>query len=205
MLSKTPLDWTKVRYFAIFILTKRNCVGWAVELDLETYRKMTQGNEGKAKPPPERISVQEYRALMGMPSTTPTSNATGKPAANAGRVEIPNQEPLEKRNKYGARKKLVDGIWFDSVWESQRYLQLKAKLHCNEISNLELQVKFPLEVNGVLVASYVADFVYENDQGTVVEDAKGYKTAIYRLKKKLMKACYDIDIYETTRPKKGGK
>jgi len=48
------------------------------------------------------------------------------------------------------------------------------------------------------VTTYVADFRYKNKEGKeVVEDVKGFKTAIYRLKKKLVKAYYGISILET--------
>lgn len=49
------------------------------------------------------------------------------------------------------------------------------------------------------VCVYVADFVYLDlfDGKEIVEDAKGYRTAIYKLKKKLMKAVHSIDIFET--------
>lgn len=47
------------------------------------------------------------------------------------------------------------------------------------------------------IAKYVADFVYTDDLGnTVVEDPKGAKTAVYRMKKRLMVACHNIEIQE---------
>jgi len=67
-----------------------------------------------------------------------------------------------------------------------------------EIINLELQPKFPIEVNGIKICTYIADFRYKERDGTeVVEDCKGFKTDVYRLKKKLVKAIYGIEILET--------
>lgn len=44
---------------------------------------------------------------------------------------------------------------------------------------------------------YVADFVYKDGHGrTVVEDAKGYRTDVYKLKKKLMLYVHGIEIME---------
>ena len=44
---------------------------------------------------------------------------------------------------------------------------------------------------------YFADFVYETDGETVVEDVKGYRTSEYKRKRNLMKKIYGIIIRET--------
>jgi len=47
------------------------------------------------------------------------------------------------------------------------------------------------------ICNYIADFVYTDENGNeVVEDVKGRATAIYRMKKKLMVACHDVEIVE---------
>lgn len=47
------------------------------------------------------------------------------------------------------------------------------------------------------IAKYVADFVYADKNGNeVVEDVKGRPTAVYRMKKRLMVACHNIEIVE---------
>ena len=66
-----------------------------------------------------------------------------------------------------------------------------------EIDELARQVRFRLDVNGVHVAVYVADFTYVRDGERITEDVKGAITPVYRLKKKLMKACHGIEILET--------
>ena len=55
-------------------------------------------------------------------------------------------------------------------------------------------------VNDQKICAYVADFKYnkENADGIwehIIEDAKGVETPEFKLKKKLMKAVFDIDIY----------
>lgn len=109
-----------------------------------------------------------------------------------------------KRNKYNARKTRVDGIVFDSDREAKRYRELKLLEGAGEISNLELQPKFPLAVDGrpVLMRStgypngrrvkYVADFAYWDHkiEARVVEDVKGFKTDKYKLKKAFVEAMY---------------
>ena len=103
------------------------------------------------------------------------------------------------RNKYKAIKTVVDDIKFDSKKEAKRYLQLKLLLRAGKITNLELQPKFDLMVNGNKCGFYKADFRYidEEKNEAIVEDVKGMKTPVYNLKKKLIKAIYDIDIFET--------
>lgn len=76
-------------------------------------------------------------------------------------------------------------------------MQLKLLQKQGLISDLQEQVKYPIVWNGVKVCTYIADFKYQEGDKEVIEDVKGMITAIYRLKKKLMKACYNIEILET--------
>ena len=71
------------------------------------------------------------------------------------------------------------------------------------ISDLRQQVRYGLHVYRfgpspvpVLVTTYVADFVYKDLDSEVVLDVKGVKTPMYRLKKKMMKACWGIEVQE---------
>lgn len=101
------------------------------------------------------------------------------------------------RNKYGNIRTLADGFLFDSKRESKRWLDLCILLRAGQIKNLKRQVIFPLIVNGELLCKYKADFVYEDHGKRIVEDVKGVKTDIYRLKKKMMKTILGIEILET--------
>jgi hypothetical protein len=101
----------------------------------------------------------------------------------------------------------VQGIKFDSKWESQRYLYLKSLERAGTVKDLELQVRYNLMVNNEKICAYIADFRYQkqNKDGEwyeVVEDAKGVETPEFKLKKKLMKACLGIEILLS---KKGGR
>jgi hypothetical protein len=105
------------------------------------------------------------------------------------------------RSKYGNEKTEVDGILFDSIKESGRYLQLRYLVKLGQIKDLRMQVPYELTVNGEKVASYVSDFVYYDiaTGETIVEDVKSIftrKLPVYRLKKKLMKSIYGITIAE---------
>ncbi len=104
---------------------------------------------------------------------------------------------MRRRNKYGAVRTEVDGIKFHSKKEAARYLELKELQVSSAISDLRLQVPYKIIVNGALICRYIADFVYLQEGKEVVEDVKGRLTDVYKLKKKLMKACLGIDIYET--------
>ena len=100
--------------------------------------------------------------------------------------------------KYKNKKTEIDGIMFDSKKEGSRYLDLKLLENLGEISELELQPKYDFIVNDVKICSYRADFRYREKDGTqVVEDVKGFKTSMYKLKKRLMLAFYGIKIRET--------
>lgn len=100
--------------------------------------------------------------------------------------------------KYGNKKTVVDGVTFSSKREAARYGVLKLLERNGEIGALELQPPYRLEVNGTLVCKYVADFRYVDLRTgeTVVEDAKGFKTREYNIKKKLVKAVHGIEIRE---------
>lgn len=101
------------------------------------------------------------------------------------------------RSKYGAIKTIVDGIKFDSKKEAKRYVELKLLVKAGVISELKLQPRFDLIINGCKCGFYKADFEYIENGKIVVEDVKGKKTPVYNLKKKLIKAIYGFDIFET--------
>lgn len=109
----------------------------------------------------------------------------------------PEVEPEPKPGKYGNKKVEVDGIKFDSKKEAKRYGELKWLAETGQISELELQKSFRLEVNNYLIAHYRADFVYYECGKRIIEDCKGFRTPVYKLKKKLMLAIYGIEIRET--------
>ena len=123
-------------------------------------------------------------------------------------------------SKYRAKKTEVDGIMFDSKKEAQRYQQLKLMEKAGVICNLNRQVKYELVpaqyINGKLVeraVTYTSDFEYDElikaRQRTVmvydgasvigkhiVEDVKGVRTDVYKIKRKLMLHKFGIRIRE---------
>lgn len=107
-------------------------------------------------------------------------------------------------SKYRNCKTIVDGITFDSKAEARRYGELKLLLKAGAITDLIPQAPFELVPSVVLgnrkrpAIKYKADFVYTENGHKVVEDVKGMKTAVYSLKKHLMKHVHGIEIREIT-------
>lgn len=107
-------------------------------------------------------------------------------------------------NKYNARKVTYYGKTFDSVKEGQRYLFLRDQEKKGKIRNLRTQVKFTLVPGHPEVKlrelAYFADFVYEKDGETVVEDVKGYRQGgawdLFNAKKKMMYDRFKILVKE---------
>lgn len=129
------------------------------------------------------------------------------------------------KSKYNAQKICVDGMTFDSIREFRRYCCLEKMKEKGFVRDIRRQVVFPLlpaqyeqleeiyvkgpkkgqHKQGVCLersVNYVADFVYEfKDLGTgkwcrIVEDAKGFRTDDYVLKRKLMLWIHGIRVRE---------
>ena len=97
----------------------------------------------------------------------------------------------------GSKYRNVRTNGFASKHEHDTFCKLKALENGGQIRDLRTQVSFPIEIGGELVCRYVADFVYREPHGdVVVADAKGARTALYLLKRKLMRACHGITIRE---------
>lgn len=114
--------------------------------------------------------------------------------------------------KYRNRKTVYRGITFDSEAEARRYAELLMQSNAGIITNLRRQVKYRLIPTQKLIepkkdcggrmrhseypVDYVADFVYEKDGKTIVEDVKGKETDTYVIKRKLMLYVHGIQITE---------
>ena len=112
---------------------------------------------------------------------------------------------LCNNNKYHNKKVIYNGIKFDSKKEMQRYKNLELLESTDYICNLELQKKFLLQegytnAKGKKIRPiyYIADFYYFDllKDKWVVEDTKGVRTEVYKLKKKLFEYIYNLTIDE---------
>ena len=79
-----------------------------------------------------------------------------------------------RKNKYNAKKVVVDGVTYDSRLEYERYCELKMLQMAGIITDLEYHKRFVLiekNENGREIA-YEADFVYKKDGKTNAEIAQ---------------------------------
>ena len=123
------------------------------------------------------------------------------------------------KGKFNNKKMTTpDGV-FDSKGEWERWLFLKEAEKNGQISDLRRQVKYTLiptqyrteivhlktkdkEVQRVAEreVTYTADFVYEKDGETVVEDFKGFPNDRWPLKKSMMLYFHGVAIREVKKP-----
>lgn len=137
----------------------------------------------------------------------------GLSEADVKRLGATMSAPPKPKSKYHAEPTTVDGIRFASKKEAKRYGELKLLEKAGEIWDLELQPKFPLVVaatTGTLmgaakalagtfvgrIGEYRGDFSYLGRSGRVVEDVKGFKTPLYKWKKKHVEIQYGLTIVE---------
>ena len=117
------------------------------------------------------------------------------------------RRPGSLPQKYNNHKTVVDGVTFDSMAEAKRWHELVMLQRAGIITDLRRQVSFELvpsvkffgATRATPALRYIADFGY-TDVATgrkTVEDKKGALTAVYKIKKHLMKALLGIDILES--------
>lgn len=102
----------------------------------------------------------------------------------------------EKKSKYKnvkVTRSLPNGdvVTFDSKREAKRFDALYVMAKQGHIKNLTLQPEYEIiptcKHNGTTLRKikYIADFRYEKNGKIIVEDAKGFHTDVYQLKKRL--------------------
>lgn len=109
------------------------------------------------------------------------------------------------RAKYGNRKVTIDGETFDSLAEARRWGDLLLLQRAGRITELRRQVPYVLvpaipktrDLPAQRAVTYVADFVYrDRERRLVVEDVKGVRTEVYKLKAKLMRWAHGVVVKE---------
>ena len=100
--------------------------------------------------------------------------------------------------KYRSKRCSFQGLNFDSILEKNVYIELLRIARKGKITRIDVQVPFDLHSNsGKKVCCYRADFLVKLHTGEpVIVEAKGVKTAIYTLKKKMMMADYPFRFVE---------
>jgi len=104
---------------------------------------------------------------------------------------------FRKKNKYKNIKTVINRVEFDSMKEAKRYQYLKLLERSGEIRELVLQPKFILQEGFIYAGkkeraiTYTADFEYVTKSGAlIIEDVKGMKTDIYKMKRKMLLYLY---------------
>lgn len=108
-----------------------------------------------------------------------------------------------KKSKYKNVKVEFDGMTFDSKRELEYYKRLLLLKRSGEVTKIDRQVVFEINAYPIdgrscqSLCKYVADFVITKSDGSAeVIDVKGVRTPVYKLKKKLLKLLYEIEIIE---------
>ena len=101
---------------------------------------------------------------------------------------------LPIKHKFNAKPQTIDNQRFASKKEAKRYLELKELKRTGEVLFFFTQARLPIVKTN---AKYVCDFVvFWKDQTITIEDVKGIKTEVYKLKKKLIESEYPFMITE---------
>lgn len=102
-------------------------------------------------------------------------------------------------SKYNNRRVNTADGWFDSERELRRWKELKLLEHSGVIKNLRRQVKYRLipRAGSSREISYIADFVYDQGGKEVIEDSKGFRDRVYKIKRRLMMWVHNVVILET--------
>ncbi len=102
-----------------------------------------------------------------------------------------------RQHKFNARRTVVDNISFPSQAEANRYNELKLLILAGIISDLELQPEFKLQAGFTdnegqrqRAIKYKADFKYIENGQVVIEEVKGFETAVWKIKKKMFLYLY---------------
>lgn len=147
-----------------------------------------------------RMSAAEYRKFR-------TSGKAGPARATANLQAYSSQIAKGARkssnpNKYNAKKVEINGVQWDSKHEARDGAKLQQLASAGIISSLQRQVKFVLQEGyrnnqgkAIRPICYIADFVYERDGQKYVQDSKGVRTEVYKIKRKLFEKRYPEYIF----------
>ncbi|MDA3780074.1 MAG: DUF1064 domain-containing protein [Bacteroidales bacterium] len=107
------------------------------------------------------------------------------------------------KNKFNAKKKEYNGQIFDSTKEANYCKQLdllKSASGNNKVLSYETQVRYDIDVNDVHIGFYKLDFKVKYPNRIEYVDVKGCKKGsayqLFRIRKKLVEAIYNIKITE---------
>lgn len=92
------------------------------------------------------------------------------------------------RAKYGNKKKVIDGVKFDSQLEAYCYNMLKIlNIDFEFQKTIVLIEKFRFEGKAIRETTAIVDFVISNNNETIYLDTKGFATEVSKIKYKMLK------------------
>lgn len=103
--------------------------------------------------------------------------------------------------KYHNHPTIYNDRRFDSKKEAEHAqlldLMRRASDPENRVTSVLYQYRMPIVVNGVKIADYICDFYVSFADGRKeLHEVKGFKTDVYKIKKKLVEAIYNDKIIE---------
>lgn len=106
---------------------------------------------------------------------------------------------MTRKNKYNAKKTILDGWSFDSKAEAKRYQELKMMQHNEEIEYFLCQVPFRLPGNIIYRVDFmtVSEVIAGQSMCAICieyEDVKGILTPLSKMKIKQVQEIYGITI-----------
>jgi|ERR1035441_4192632 hypothetical protein len=142
--------------------------------------------------PPDPLNAEPFNISV---IDTASEAWKGEPMKERIRKAYCLSQPM--RSKYGAKR--TDG--YASGREALRAAELRILERAGKIGPFNEQVPYtllPATAEFPRALRYIADFTYvDRETGEVViEDAKGVRTPVFKLKKRLMKQLLGVDITE---------
>lgn len=104
---------------------------------------------------------------------------------------VPKGTPIPKtKTKYNS----VKSGGYHSRFEAQVAAELQLLERAGKISELKEQQRYKFYVHGKLITSSIMDFTYIDEDGNKVwYEAKGFPTAIWKMKHKLIQAALPVE------------
>lgn len=95
----------------------------------------------------------------------------------------------KRKTKYGNISTVYAGTKYDSKFEAKVAQDLDFRLKAGELKEVQKQVTIDLMVNDTKVGTYRIDFVAHRTDGTTEWiEAKGFETALWKLKWRIFEA-----------------
>lgn len=92
------------------------------------------------------------------------------------------------RNKYGNKKKIVDGVKFDSELEAYCYkILMLLKIEFEFQKSILLMERFRYDNKWIRETTAIVDFVIKHNEETIYLDTKGFATEVSKIKYKMLK------------------